>query len=400
MIGCSGAGQAKTITLGEVLRAALLALKAPHRLPTHFWKVLRALCACHTEALGGHLYLCQDCGKEHFAPNGCGNRHCPSCQKLQSAQWLDRQIEHVLPIPYFHLVFTLPHLLNPLIQYNQKLLYTLLFASASATLLEFGRNNLQVTLGITAVLHTWSQTLLDHYHLHCVVTGGGLSLDGKSWIARSPKWLFPTRALSIVFRAKFRDGLQRLFQEGKLTFPKSESSRSDPGAFARSLRKACRPKWVVYTKKPFAGPEAFLAYLCRYTHRVAISNNRIENLDREKGTVTFAYKDYSQGGHPRQMTLALPEFLRRFCLHILPPHFVKIRSYGLLSNRNRSERIEQARALLRPAPSSDQEPDSQHHPPIKEAPAPRVLCPFCGSSNVVLMAVLDRPRQTPICDSS
>ena len=400
MIGCSGAGQAKTITLGEVLRAALSALKEAHRLPAHLWKVLRALCACRTEALGGHRYLCESCGKEHFAGNSCGNRHCPSCQKLQSAQWLDRQIEHVLPIPYFHLVFTLPHCLNPLIQHNQKLLYNLLFASASATLLEFGRNNLQATLGITAVLHTWSQTLLDHYHLHCVVTGGGLSLDGKSWIARTPKWLFPTRALSTVFRAKFRDGLQRLFKQGKLTFPKSESSLADPVGFARYLHQACGPNWVVYVKRPFAGPEAFLAYLCRYTHRVAISNNRIERLDREKGTVTFHYKDYSQGGRTRQMTLALSEFLRRFCLHILPPHFVKIRHYGLLSNRDRSERIEQARALLAQAPSTVQELESQTHRVIQEAPVPRGICPFCGSSKIVLMAVIRRPSRPPICDSS
>jgi hypothetical protein len=397
--GCSGAGQANTLTLGEVLRAALSALKEAHRLPAHFWKVLRALCACRTEALGGHCYLCQSCGKGHFAANSCGNRHCPSCQKLQSAQWLDRQVEHVLPIPYFHLVFTLPHSLNPLIQHNQKLLYNLLFASASATLLEFGRNNLQATLGITAVLHTWSQTLLDHYHLHCVVTGGGLSLDGESWIARSPKWLFPTRALSIVFRAKFRDGLQQLFQERKLTFPKSETALADPVAFARYLHQACRHKWVVYAKRPFAGPEAFLAYLCRYTHRVAISNSRIERLDREQGAVTFRYKDYGQEGRTREMTLALPEFLRRFCLHILPPYFVKIRHYGLLSNRDRSERIEQARALLPQAPSMVQE-QSQPNPVIKKAPAPRVICPFCGSSKVVLIAVVPRPRRISIWDSS
>jgi hypothetical protein len=398
--GCSGAGQAKTITLGEVLRAGLSALQQARRLPTHIWKVLRALCACRTEALGGHFYLCQDCGKKHLSANSCGNRHCPSCQKVQSAQWLDREMEHVLPIPYFHVVFTLPHRLNPLIQHNQKLLYNLLFTSASATLLEFGRNNLQATLGITAVLHTWSQTLLDHYHLHCVVTGGGVSLDGKSWIARSPKWLLPIRALSIVFRAKFRDGLQQLFEDGKLTFPNSEPSLSGPIGFARYLHQACRLKWVVYTKRPFAGPKAFLAYLCRYTHRVAISNNRIESLDREKGVVTFRYKVYAQGGSTRWMTLDLPEFLRRFCLHILPPHFVKIRHYGLLSNRDRCKRIEQARALLAQAPPTVRQFESQPDPVITEAPTPRVVCPFCGSSKVVLIAVVPRPSRIPICDSS
>ena len=398
MAGCSAAGQAKNLSLGEILRAGLSDLQQMFRLPAHHWKVLHALCACHTEALGGHRYRCQNCGKEHFAPNGCGNRHCASCQKLESAQWLERQMEHVLPIPYFHVVFTLPHRLNPLIQHNQQPLYNLLFASASATLLKFGRNNLQATLGITAVLHTWSQTLLDHYHLHCVVTGGGLSLDGKRWIQRSPKWLFPTRALSEVFRGEFRDGLQKLFDQKKLTFPQSESFLSDPAAFGRYLREVCQPKWVVYTKRPFLGPQAFLAYLCRYTHRVAISNNRIERLDGEKGTVTFRYKDYSQKGRMRQMTLALPEFLRRFCLHILPPRFVKIRNYGLLSNRGRSDRIEQARALLAQAEPTVQE--SESHPVIDKAPVPQVVCPFCGSSNVVLIAVVARPRRPPICDSS
>lgn len=400
MTGGSEAGQAKNLNLGEILRAGLPALKATHRLPAHFWKVLRALSVCHTEALGGHYYHCQNCGKDHCAPNGCGNRHCPSCQKLKSAQWLDRQIEHVLPIPYFHVVFTLPHRFNELIQHNQRLLYNLLFATASATLLEFGRNNLGATLGITAVLHTWSQTLLDHYHLHCVVTGGGLSLHGQQWIGRSSKWLFPTRALSIVFRAKFRDGLEQLFDQGKLTFPRSQPSLSDPRTFARYLRQACRPKWCVYTKRPFAGPQPFLAYLCRYTHRVAISNTRIEHWNREKGVVTFRYKDYSQEGGTRSMSLPWLEFLRRFCLHILPPYFVKIRHYGLLSNRDRSERVEQARALLVQSPSKVQELRDKPTLVIKEAPAPRIVCPFCRSSKVVFIGVVPRPARAPICDSS
>jgi hypothetical protein len=398
--GCSGAGQAKTITVGEVLRAALSARNRSLRLPTHHWRVLRALSACHNEALGGHRYLCRDCGQRHFVPHGCGNRHCPSCQKLQSAQWLDRQIASVLPIPYFHLVFTLPHRLNQLIQHNQQLLYNLLFTCASVTLLEFGRNNLKAILGITAVLHTWSQTLLGHYHLHCVVTGGGLSLDGKRWIARSPKYLFPIQALSLVFRAKFRDGLQQLFEEGKLNFPQSEASLSNPKAFARFLREVRLHRWVVYAKKPFAGPKPFLAYLCRYTHRVAISNNRLESLDADKATVTFHYKDYAQDSQTRKMTLDLPEFLNRFCLHILPPRFVKIRSYGLLSNRDRSGRIQQARALLAQSSPAIDPPQAETSPVDQKAPVPRPVCPFCGSANLVLIEVLPRPKCLPIWDSS
>jgi Putative transposase/Transposase zinc-binding domain len=394
MAGGSEAGQTKTITLGEVVRAALPAFSQTHRLPAHHWKVLRAIAACHTPALGGHQYQCAHCGREHFAPHSCGNRHCPSCQKLNSAQWLEAQVEHLLPIPYFHVVFTLPHDLNPLIQHNQERLYSLLFSSASATLLEFGRNNLKATLGITAVLHTWSQTLLDHYHLHCVVTGGGLSLDGQSWVPVNPKWLFPVKALSVVFRAKFRDGLMELFRKGQLHFPASEPRLSQPAAFARWLRRVCRPKWVVYSKRPFAGPNAVLAYLCRYTHRVAITNSRIEALDLDKGTVTFRYKDYAHDSELRWMTLALEEFLRRFCLHILPPRFVKIRNYGLVSNRDRCGHIAQARALLaQNAPALDSAPEPL--PSVKHVEPPPRVCPYCGKAALILVNVVNRPQRAP-----
>jgi hypothetical protein len=403
MAGCVEVGQAKSITLGGVLRAALAACSQALRLPTHSWKVLRALTQCQTPALGGHQYLCTNCGKEHFVPNSCGNRHCPSCQNLKTAQWLENQREYLLPIPYFHVVFTLPHELNPLIQHNQALLYKLLFTSATGTLLEFGRNNLQATLGITAVLHTWSQDLLDHYHLHCVVTAGGLALDGKSWISLKASWFFPVRALSIVFRAKFRDGLQQLFAKGDLRLPKSEPGLADPAVFARRLRQICRPKWVVYTKKPFAGPEIFLAYLCRYTHRVAITNNRIERLDQENGTITFRYKDYARQSQIRSMVLPLKEFLRRFCLHILPPHFVKIRYYGLQANRGRTERIAQVRALLAPA-LKNSDPSSMPEPAIKPVEAPPLVCPNCGHPTLVLLAIIPRPKRSPrgpsLCDSS
>src|SRR5947207_12204879 len=346
MTGCPRTGPAKSITLGEVVRTALPGFSQTHRLPVHHWKVLRAIAACHTPALGGHQYQCTHCGKEAFVPHTCGNRHCPTCQRLRGAQWLEEQTEHLLPIPYFHVVFTLPHDLNWLIQHNQASLYSLLFSSAASTLLTFGRNNLKATLGVTAVLHTWSQNLLDHYHLHCVVTGGGLSLDGESWVSLRPQWLFPVRALSVVFRAKFRDGLKQLFDQSQLRCPNSQPRLSDPVGFASWLRRLCRHKWVVYTKRPFAGPQAVLAYLCRYTHRVAITNSRIEALDLHHRTVTFRYKDYAHESRIRSMTLPQEEFLRRFCLHILPPRFVKIRHFGMLSNRDRPARLAQARALL------------------------------------------------------
>jgi hypothetical protein len=399
MTGNSGAGQTISLTLGEVVRAALPDFAQTHRLPAHHWKVLRALAACHTAALGGHQYECAHCGQPHFVPHSCGNRHCPSCQRLQGAQWLEQQTEHLLPIPYFHVVFTLPHDLNPLIQYNQARLYSLLFASATATLLEFGRNNLKATLGVTAVLHTWGQNLGDHYHLHCVVTGGGLALDGKSWVSLRPTWLFPTRAVSEVFRAKFRDGLQQLFDAAQLQFPSAQPRLADPAVFARWRRRLCRHKWVVYTKRPFAGPQAVLGYLCRYTHRVAITNSRLEALDLQNGTVTFGYKDYAHQSQIRSMTLVLPEFLRRFCLHILPPRFVKIRHYGLLSNRDRSARIAQARALLTEGPTP---PGDQLHPvmPVKHVEPPPLVCPYCGHAALVLIRVIERPPTPILWDTS
>jgi hypothetical protein len=399
MAGSFAAGQAKPITLGEVVRAALPSFARTHRLPAHHWKVLRAIAACHTATLGGYQYQCAHCGQEHFVPHSCGNRHCPSCQKLNGAQWLERQVEHLLPVPYFHVVFTLPHDLNLLIRHNQPALYSLLFSSATATLLEFGRNNLKAVLGVTAVLHTWGQNLSDHYHLHCVVTGGGLALDGKSWVSSPCNWLFAVRALSVVFRAKFRDGLQQIFDDGQLQFPKSEPRLSNPVGFGRWLRRLCRHKWVVYTKRPFAGPQAVLAYLCRYTHRVAITNSRLEALDYQNGTVTFRYKDYAHQSQIRSMTLPLAEFLRRFCLHILPPRFVKIRHYGLLSNRDRSARIIQARALLARVPSS---PKEAKEPVliVKHVEAPPLVCPHCGQRALVLIRIINRPKAPPICDSS
>lgn len=399
MPGCLRADPAKSITLGEVVRAGLPGFAQSHRLPVQHWKVLRAIAACHTPALGGHQYQCAHCGAGHFVPHSCGNRHCPSCQKRNGARWLEPQTERLLPLPYFHVVFTLPHELNRLIRHNQARLYTLLFSSATATLLEFGRNNLKATLGVTAVLHTWGQNLGDHYHLHCVVAGGGLSLDGQSWVSGPPHWLFSVRARSVVFRAKFRDGLQQLFAEGQLQFPSSEPRLAAPTVFVRWLRRLCRHPWVVYTKRPFAGPQAVLAYLCRYTHRVAITNSRLEALDGQNGTVTFRYKDYAHQSQIRTMTLPLAEFLRRFCLHILPPRFVKIRHYGLLSNRDRSARITQARALLARVPAP---PEAPKEPVLIVTPVatPPLVCPHCGQCALVLIGIIPRPKAPPICDSS
>jgi hypothetical protein len=370
-----------SLTLADVLRAGMPQHTRAHRLPFHHWKVLRAIMACRTSALGGHHYQCRHCGKDHFVPHSCRNRHCPSCQGANGYDWLDRQAGQLLPIPYFHLVFTLPHEFNHLIQQNRAKIYDLLFDTVSATLLKFGRNHLKAQIGVTTVLHTWSQTLLDHYHLHCIVTGGGLRLDGHGWQKTSRHWLFPVRALSKVFRGKFRDGLCQLHATGQLEFHGQLQSLAAPGQFENLQRQACAKNWVVYAKRPFAGPDAVLAYLSRYTHRVGITNRRLLALDPATQTVVFGYKDYADDSRKKAMTLALSEFIRRFRLHILPERFVKIRHYGLLANRNRHARIAQARAALKMS-----RPKSI--PKISAAvPTMLPVCPHCRLPGLVLLRV-------------
>jgi hypothetical protein len=383
------------LRLADVVRAGLPGYARAQRLPAHHWKILNALLACRTPLLGGHQYQCAHCHGAHFAPHACGNRHCPTCQGINSQHWLSAQAGLLLPIPYFHVVFTLPHGLNPLIRQNQTALYNLLFAAASETLLAFGRNNLGAQLGITAVLHTWSQTLLDHYHLHCIVTGGGPALDGQRWVPSRPDYLFSVAALSPVFRAKFCDGLQRLYAEGQLQFHGQLQPLGVARHFQALMREATRPGWVVYSKRPFAGPQQVLAYLSRYTHRVGLSNRRLLQLDPAAGTVTFQYKDYADGARPKPMPLCLAEFLRRLRLHFLPPRFVKIRHYGLLTNRQRQQRLERARALLSPSPTAPAAPV----PKLSSLP----ICPHCGWAALFLVRVVSPLRLRPapaLTDSS
>lgn len=376
------------LSLATVLRAALSG--AWSGVPQHHWRILNALLACRTANLGGHRYRCQDCGRQHFAPHSCRNRHCPLCQGAAAQEWLAQQQLALLPVPYFHVVFTLPHVLNPLIQQNQRTLYNLLFTTVSQTLLEFGQQRFGVQLGVTTVLHTWGQNLLDHYHLHCIVTGGGLSPDGSKWVGSSPHYLFPVRALAVVFRGQYTAGLQRLHAAGQLHFYGQLQSWAQPQVFQALLGQAVQKPWVVYAKQPFAGPKQVLAYLSRYTHRVALSPARLLALDGAKGTVTFSWKDYAHGSARKTMTLALAEFLRRFCLHLLPERFVKIRHFGFLSNRQRRRRLAQARALFPVLPLlvlSAGSPD----------PAPKLprCCPHCGSTRLKLLEILAPPTTQP-----
>lgn len=388
-------------TLGQILRGVVQGSCTPTlRLSPEHWKVLRALAACRTPALGGQLFYCPACQREHFVAHSCRNRHCPQCQGAQAIDWLEQQEAALLPIPYFHLVFTLPHVLNPLIQQNRRALFNRLLAAASQTLLEFGRQRLKAQIGITAVLHTWSQTLLDHYHVHCIVSGGGLALEGSRWVNTPNYYLFPIKALSRMFRGKFLAGLKELYDAGKLEFHGQLQPLAQAAEFARLLRSAARENWVVYAKRPFAGPQQVLKYLSNYTHRVAISNRRLLRADAD--TVTFGYKDYADGARRKTMTLALAEFVRRFCLHLLPEHFVKIRHYGLLGNRQRHERLQRARSLLGASgPTPVMEPESQN-PSTPQTPA-HACCPFCHQPTLVLLRQVPpvrHARSLPLLDSS
>lgn len=390
-------------SLGQVLRGVLREGKL--KLPRAHWKILHLLAVCRTPTLGGHRYRCGQCGAEHWVAHTCGNRHCPQCQAAQAIDWLQRQERALLPIPYFHVVFTLPHLLNPFVRYNRRALFKLLMESAAQTLLTFGQHELKAQLGVTAVLHTWGQTLVDHYHVHCIVTGGGLALQGEGWKKTSGHYLFPVRALSKMFGGKFRAGLQRLHAKGKLGFHGQLQRLSRPDTFARLLRQLQGQKPVVYAKRPFAGPSQVLQYLSRYTHRVAISNRRLLAADAQN--VTFSYKDYADGARRKTMTLAVEEFVRRFCLHLLPERFVKIRHYGLLGNRNRAQRLEQARQLLGVAPPTPAPPETHAEQRTEQTAAeepPRPRCPHCGADALIWVEEVPRGgrrwRAVLLCDSS
>ena len=390
-------------TLGQILRGVIGAQCAPRlRLSPEQWKVLRALAACRTEALGGQLYYCASCQREYLVAHSCRNRHCPQCQGAQALDWLDQQEQALLPIPYFHLVFTLPHELNPLIRQNRRVMFNLLFASASRTLLEFGRRELGAKIGLSVVLHTWSQTLLDHYHVHCIVTGGGLRLAG-GWAKTSSYYLFPVKALSRMYRGKFLAGLKQLYDEGQLEFHGQLESLAQATEFGRLQRAAAKQKWVVYAKRPFAGPKQVLKYLSNYTHRVAISNRRLISADEQ--SVSFWYKDYADQERRKTMSLGVEEFVRRFCLHVLPPRFVKIRHYGLLANRGRAERLERARQLLgvETLAVANTTLELKTEEQLAAESLVRACCPYCGRRTLVLLREVPPvrlSRNVPVLDSS
>jgi Putative transposase/Transposase zinc-binding domain len=352
-----------------------------HNLPLHHRKVMRAIENCRTAALGGHVDECSNCGALRVSYNSCRDRHCPKCQNSNRQLWVEARKEEVLPIPYFHVVFTLPEQINSVGLFNQAVIYNLLFRAASETLLEFGHRHLSGEMGITAVLHTWGQSLQQHLHLHCIVTGGGLSPGSSEFRICKKGFLFPTRALAEVFQGKFCDYLQKAWAADQLVLPPEQSGLSPARRFARLLRGLRRQKWVVYAKRPFAGPEPMITYLGRYTHRVAISNNRIIAI--KDGKVSFLWKDYRDGESQKIMTVTAEEFIRRFLLHVLPEDFVRIRHYGLLSNGKKKANLTICRQLLsqqEQPPRGSPQGDQETAPPNDER---QQLCPACGRGRMV-----------------
>jgi hypothetical protein len=355
-------------------------------------KVLGALAACRTPVLGGHIAQCDARGHQRVKYHSCGNRHCPKCRASARAAWLDARAAELLPVAYYHVVFTLPEQLAPLALQNKRLAYEILFQAAAETLQQLAADprHLGAEIGFLAVLHTWGQDLRHHPHLHCVVPGGGLALDGGRWIACREGFFLPVRVLSRVFRGKFLDRLRQAYGEGKLSFHGKLAGLSQPQQFRRLLSACYEIDWVVYAKPPFGGPEQVLKYLARYTHRVAISNRRLVAL--ADGQVSFRWKNYARGNRTRTMTLSAVEFLRRFLLHILPSGFVRIRHYGFLANRHRATKLAFLRELLgAPPPKTESPSDPASLPEATSEPEPVADCPKCQAGHMRLVQELARP---------
>lgn len=377
---------AATTHLGvaEILREFAPALSS---LTAEQARVVRDLVDCRTAVFGGTVQQCDHCGHRDVVYHSCGNRHCPRCQCLSQARWLEAQQQHLLPVEYFHVVFTLPDVLHRLFRAQPKLAYKLLFQAVSETLREVALNpvRLGAQLGFTAVLHTWTQTLLYHPHIHCIVPGGGLSADGTEWVWCKPGFLLPVKVLSQVFRGKLLAKLEKALAKGDLAF--------DPQQATTLLQRAARKPWVVYSKRPFAGPQQVLDYLGRYTHRVAISNHRLVSVS--EGKVTFRYKDRANGNKHKTMTLSGEEFVRRFLLHVLPTGFVKTRHYGFLANAVRKKSLALCRELLdvrgqpgAPLPAAESWQDLLYRLTGKDV----TLCSSCQLGHLITLGQIPGPR--------
>jgi Putative transposase/Transposase zinc-binding domain len=384
------------VELADIVRSHGAAFRAAHRLCSVQHRALRAIERCRTAALGGELRQCDACGERRYVYHSCRNRHCPKCQTRAKERWLTARRAELLPVPYFHLVFTLPHELNALAQGNPRALYTMLFAAASETLVEFGRNPrwLGGEIAATLVLHTWGQTLSQHLHVHALVAAGALSESG-TWVRSRRGFLFPVKALSVVFRGKFLEALAQGLGHGRLALSGSTTALAEPRTQRTLLADLRKHSWVVYAKRPFAGPQQVLEYLGRYTHRTALSNERLVSCDAR--SVRFRYKDYAHGARRKVIGLEPLEFLRRFTLHVLPRGFNRIRHYGLIANRNKNALLARARAALH-APAAAREAAAESVAAFWQRVAGIDIerCTHCGLGTLRVVSTLaPQPRPPP-----
>ncbi len=381
--------------MAEVVRRFAGAYCAAHPVTRAQRRVLRDIASCRTAALGGHVEVCPRCGAQKISYNSCRNRHCPKCQCLAKARWLEQRKAELLPVQYFHVVFTVPQQVAELALANPRLVYDILFSAVAETLRTIAADpkHLGAEIGFLAVLHTWGRNLLHHPHLHCVVPGGGLTAGQQHWISCRPGFFLPVKVLSRLFRRLFLEQLRQAYFDGRLQLHGPLEQLQLPCAFAALLDSLSESEWVVFAKRPFAGPQQVLEYLARYTHRVALSNDRILQIVDER--VTFVWKDYRHGGRRRRMSLDASEFLRRFLLHVLPLGFVRLRHYGMLANRHRAQRLTRARELLGcpTAPPAAERADWKVLVTKLTGMDP-TLCSACRLGTMVTLAVI------PVCPAA
>jgi hypothetical protein len=386
---------------GEIYRQKFAAV-----LSTAQRRVMTAIERCRTVALGGHVEVCDRCGHQRIWFNSCSDRHCPKCQSLARAEWIQDRQSELLSVPYFHVVFTMPEKIAEIALQNKRTVYGILFHATAETLCTIAADpeHLGAKIGFFAVLHSWGQNLLHHPHLHCVVPGGGISLDGTRWISCRLDFFLPVRVLSRLFRRLFLTYLEKAFDSGKLRFTGSLKALPEPREFRSYLAPLKQTEWVVYAKPPFAGPQQVLDYVGRYTHRVAISNNRL--LDIENDRIRFHWKDYRDNNQQKIMTLSAEEFIRRFLMHVLPDGFQRIRYYGFLSNRDREEKLAACRQLLgmppvNPEPvAGDQPIDYDVNHVLEQIRSSLRNCPVCEEGRMVVIEVVPPGANAPVIDSS
>ena len=378
------------LELGDIVRMHGESYCQKNILPPQYHKVLNAIRNCRTAVLGGHIDCCDNCGHTHISYDSCRNRHCPKCQSLKTLKWLEERQKELLPVPYFHVVFTLPHELNILVMYNKKELYSLLMQSVWETIKTFGEDpkKLNGLMGMIAILHTWGQNLFDHNHLHCMIPGGAIQ-NGNKWQPSKPDYLFSVKAMSIVFRGIFITGLRVLYDNSKLKIPDDsnlKTSLSVKANFEALLNGLMKKSWVVYSKHPFAGPKQLLNYLGRYINKIAISNHRIISCDEQ--AVTFKWRDYADNNTVKVMSLKPEEFIRRFLMHVVPTGFMRVRFFGFLANACKKKNIEIIRKLLNYTPVEIEQKKDVRSLMLKLTGNDIAICPHCKIGNLRAMQAI------------